>query len=380
MRVLITYVEAGNGHRVASQAIADALKEINEDKTIEIIEKNLFEEKPKLKKYQDFLIKEVKKASTSSIHSNIQLSLMNIFGAQNTLKFVNGFIYKKIRDLYSDEIKKINPDIIVDTHYFCTYCAVTYRNMYNKNCKVVTYDPDNNVHGWWDKRVDKFIVNNNFAYNEAIQKGFKDEQVFEVSFLTRKNILGTQNTKEFYRAKYGIPENDFVVKFADGIYGKAKMRSFIYELIKTQKNVSIIAVAGKNDKLYDELKSLSENLPKNVKLFPFKFVEQINELICAADLFVTKAGPNAVLDSVYLGVPIVVNYYANKIEEATKKIFVDENKCGLYIKDKKECKAFIEKCIDDKSILNEFKNNCKRFDKTKSGGPQIANLIKNTKI
>ncbi len=377
MKILITYIEAGNGHRVVSQAIADALKNINTSGEFEIVEKNLFEEEPRLKKYQNFLINEVKKASIFPIHSNIQLGIMNIFGAQNTLKFVNGFIYRKVRDLYINQIKKINPDVIVDTHYFCTYCSVTYRNIFNKNCKVVTYDPDNNVHGWWDVRADKFIVNNSFAYKEAIKRGFSEDNIEEVSFLTRKKILETKGTKEFYREKYNIPKNDFVVKFADGIYGKAKMKSFIYELIKTNKKVSIIAIAGKNERLYEELVNLKSKLPGNINLFPFKFVEEINELITAADLFVTKAGPNAVLDSVYLGVPIVINYYANKIEEATRKIFVDTHNCGLYINDKKKCRVFIEKCIDDKSTLADFKKNCKQFDKTKSGGPQIAKIIKN---
>ena len=375
MKILITYVEAGNGHKVASQAIADALKEINTNQEFEIIEKNLFETNSRLKKYQDFLIKEVKKASASPIHSNIQLAFMNIFGAQNTLKFVNGFVYKSVRDLYINEIKKIKPDIIIDTHYFCAYCAVTYRNNFDRNCRVITYDPDNNVHGWWDRRVDKFVVNNQYAYKEAIQKHFKENQVERVSFITRKNILETNGTKDFYRKKYNIPQSDFVVKLADGIYGEAKMKSYIYELIKTDKRLSIIAIAGKNEKLYKELQELRTKLPSNISLFPFPFVKEINELIIASDLFITKAGPNAVLDSVYLRVPIVINYYANKIEEATKRIFVDECKCGLYISDKKKCRKYVEECITDRSILNNFIENEKVFDKLKSGGSEIAKII-----
>ena len=375
MKILITYVEAGNGHRVASQAIADALKEQNKNKDIEIIEKNLFEEDPKLKKYENFLIKEVKKASISPIHSNIQLTAMHILGSKNTLKLVNGVIYKKVRDIYIEKLKEIDPDIIVDTYYFCTYCAVTYRNKFKPSCKVITYDPDNNVHGWWDNRVDKFVVNNDYAYNQAFKQGFKKSQVVQAPFITRKCILETQKTKEFYREKYNIPQNDFVVKLADGLYGKAKMKSFIYELIKIEKPLSIIAIAGKNEELYTELQELKKTIPDNIKLFPFPFVTEINELISASDIFITKAGPNAVLDSVYLNVPIIINYYANLIEKTTKKVFIDKYKCGLYIPNKTKCKDYIEKCIDTPQILDEYIQNTKVFDKTKNGAPVIAKLI-----
>jgi len=375
MKVLITYVEAGNGHKVTSQAIADALKEQNKDEKIEIIEKNLFEEDPKLKKYQDFLIKEVKKASISPMHSNIQLCAMHLLGSKNTLKLVNGCIYKKIRDIYIEKLKEINPDIIVDTYYFCVYCAVTYRNKFNPKCKIITYDPDNNVHGWWDNRVDTFVVNNEYAYNQALKQGFKETQVKQVPFITRKIISETSETKEFYRNKYNIPQSDFVVKLADGLYGKAKMKSFIYELIKIEKPLSIIAIAGKNEELYNELNQLKETLPANIKLFPFPFVKEINELICASDIFITKAGPNAVLDSVYLNVPVIINYYANTIEKTTKKVFIDRYNCGLYIPNKIKCREYIEQCIDNRDILKDFIENTKQFDKTKNGAPEIAKII-----
>jgi len=375
MKILITYVEAGNGHKVASQAIADALKSMHLDEKYEIIEKNLYEENPKLKKYQDFLIKEVKRASLDPMHSNAQLISMHLIGAKNTLKFVNGVIYKKQRDMYIDELKKIKPDIIIDTHYFGAYCAVTYRNKYDKNCKTVIYDPDNNVHGWWDVRTDKLIVNNHLAYEKALSRGFKPGQVEEVFFLTRKNIIETNESKEYYREKLGMPNDRFVVKLADGIYGEAKMESFIDELVKSDKPMSIIAIAGKNEKLYNKLMEMKNTLPENIKLFPYPFVKNINEMIAASDLFITKAGPNAVLDSVFLNVPIVINYYANKIEATTKKIFVDRAKCGLYIGDKKDCRAFVEECIDNPEILKPYIENTKQFDRNKSGSLQSAQII-----
>lgn len=374
-KILITYVEAGMGHITTARAVQDILEKYK-DEEVEIVGMNLFHNHPVLEKYEKFLIEEVKKASTNPLHSRMQFFSMHLIGSQNSLKFVNGFIaFKKQRDLYIEELKKINPDIIIDTHYFCTYASVTYRNKFNPNCKVVTYDPDNNVHGWWDIRADYFIVNNEYAYQEALKRGFKKEQLKQVFFITREGVVKTTESKEFYREKYGIPQDDFVVKLADGMYAKAKLKSFVYELIKSKKKMTIVAIAGKNKELYEQLMALKPTLPENINLMPFEFCPAVYEIVKASDLFITKGGPNAVLDAVFVETPVVINYYANSVEATTKKLFVDILGCGLEIKDKKKARMFVEECIDNPSILDKFRENERKLDKTKNGAQEVADFV-----
>ena len=285
-------------------------------------------------------------------------------------------MFKKQRDLYVEELKKINPDVIVDTHYFCAYASVTYRNKFNKKCKVVTYNPDNNVHGWWDKRVDHFIVNNPLAYEQACGGGRLDKQkVKEVFFITRQGVVDANETKEFYRDKYGIPQDKFAVKLADGMYAKAKLKLFVYELIKSEKEMTIVAIAGKNKELYDELVALKPTLPKNINLMPFEFEPAVYEICKACDLFITKGGPNAVLDSVFMQTPIVINYYANNIEKTTRQLFVDKLGCGVEIKNKVKARKFVEDCIDNPKLLERYIENEKKLDKNKNGAQEVAKFL-----
>ncbi|MBQ8444472.1 MAG: hypothetical protein IJX25_03880 [Clostridia bacterium] len=374
-KILVTYVEAGMGHITTARAVQDILEKYK-DEEVEVIGMNLFHNHPKLEKFEKFLVNEVKKASTNPLHSRSQFIAMHIIGSQNSLKFVNGFlVFKKQRDLYIEELKKINPDIIIDTHYFCSYASITYRNKFKPDCKVVTYDPDNNVHGWWDIRADYFIVNNEYAYNEALKRGFKKEQVKQVFFITRQAVVDTNESKEFYREKYGIPQNKFAVKLADGVYAKAKLKSFVYELIKSDREMTIVAIAGKNKALYEELMALKPTLPKNINLMPFEFMPAVYEINKACDLFITKGGPNAVLDSVFMQTPVVINYYANAVEATTKKLFVDTLHCGVEIKDKKKAREFVEKCIDNPDILKPYVENEKKLDKNKNGAQEVAEFV-----
>lgn len=376
MKILVTFVEAGMGHITTAQAIVDALNLKKKGEKVEIIAKNLFHEDAVLEKYERFLVNQTKKSSSSPLHSRTQLLSMHLFGSQNTLRFVNGVIYKKQKDRYLEQLKKIKPDIIIDTHYFTSYVSTCYRDKFAPNCKVVTYNPDNNVHGWWTRKVDYFIVNNQQAVLEATKKRhINKNKVKQVFFITRQGVVNTNETKEYYRKKYGIPQDKFAVKLADGVYAKAKMKSFVYELMKVDKPLIIVAIAGKNKKLYEELMAVKNTLPENITLLPFEFVPEVYEICKACDLFITKGGPNAVLDSVFVNTPVVINYYANNIEGTTKKLFVDTLGCGVFIKDKKKARKFVEDCIENPHILDKYIENEKNLDKTKNGAQEIADFV-----
>ena len=373
IKVLITFIEAGMGHMVTAQAILDALK-LRNDENVEVIKSQILQRTPLLQKYEKFLVDQTKMASKAKGYSGTQFFFMKVFGPQTSLRFVHSTVYRKQRKEYVNELRKINPDIIIDTHYFASHCSCYFRDHFKKNCKVIPYNPDNNVHGWWDTRVDYFITNNELATEEAINVcKFPKEKVKQVFFITRQSLVDDENTKEFYREKYNIPKDQFTVKIADGVYAEAKLEEFVKELVKSKKNMTIIAIAGKNKKLYEELKELK--VPKNIQLLPFEFVKDIHELFKASDLFITKAGPNAILDSVFLRVPILVNYSASTIEKRTKELFVDRLKCGVDISDKKKARKFVEQCIDNPHILDKYIKNEEKLDKHRNGATEIAEFV-----
>ena len=372
-RILVTLVEAGMGHIVTARAIANSIEKLKGE-DVELIVKDLFRETEALQRYENFLISETQKASGDALHSRAQLFSMHLLGAQNTLKIVHSTIYKKDVKNYVEQLRKINPDVIIDTHYFTTYCSVCYRDRYNPNCKVITYNPDNNVHGWWHRKVNYHIVNNELAYRQAL-KTFAPEQVKQVYFISRQEIHQVTESREFYREKYGIPQDVFAVKIADGAYGRAKLKSFVGELVKTKKPLVILAVVGKNEKMLNKLAKLSKTLPPNVTLLPFGFVDNIYELFRACDLFITKAGPNAVLESALMQTPFVVNYWANSIEHTTKELFAHKLGCGVVIQNKVECRKFVEKCIEDRSLLTPYVENAKKLDCNRNGADEVAAFV-----
>lgn len=373
-RVLITYIEAGMGHIVTAQAIADSLRKNYGDK-IEIIDSYIMRDSDQqtLKNYEKYLIHEVHMHSTIPGYCRMQMTSMHLFGAKNTLKFVHSVVFRKQTNAIIEEYKKYNPDVIVLTHYFTLYAAVEYKRLHNPNVIVALYCPDNMIHGWWDNRADIVYTNNPLATRDAQRNKFLN--ILEVFYPTRADITASNESKEFYRNKFGIPKDKFAVVVADGAYAKGKAKSVTKALIKTKLPLTVCLLAGKNEKLKIKFDKLKDTLPPNVDLITFGYTKDAPQLYAACDLFITKAGPNAVLDSVMLGTPVLIDFFASPIEKATKKLFVDKQVCGYYCTSPSKIKRIVEGLINDPSPLDDIRDNLKFFDKTKNGADDIAKDI-----
>lgn len=376
IRTFVTYIEAGMGHIVTADAIADALEKRYGDRFDVVRSYTLRDsENPVLPKYEKYLVGQVKNYSRFPGYCQLQMLFMHIIGSKNTLPFVHYTVFRRATLATIEEYKKQKPECIVLTHYFLLFAACEYRNKYDPNCKVILYCPDNTVHGWWDNRVERIYTNNPLATADARRYRFKEDTIREVFYPTRDAVASATGTKEEYRKMFGIPEDKFTVVIADGMYAKAKARKVTMELLESDLPLTVCVIAGKNDKLKAELDALKDKVKPNITLIPLGFVKDAPQLYAAADLFITKAGPNAILDSVMMGTPILVDYYATPVEKVTMRLFVKEKKCGYYITNMKKIREKVESLVSDRTELIAMKEHLAFFDKTKNGAVEIADDI-----
>lgn len=375
-KILVTFIESGFGHITSARAISDSLKKKYGD-VYDIEDCDIMKDNEKTVTFEKFLTRQTQ--ATNKIHGYgfMMFAVMEAFGGEKFLEFTHKTIFKSFVDATVEAFSEHKPDCIVSTHYFITFCAVEYKRTRDPNCVVVTYNPDNNVHPWWDNRDGIFITNNIFATREAVRKrSFSTKDCKTVNFTARQDIIGCTETKKTLREKYGIDENEFCVVVADGGYALGKCKSVVNSLCRTHKRITIVAVAGKNEKLYDYF--MKKKLKENVTLIPLSFTENIFEFYKLADLFITKAGPNSVLDSVFVGTPVLIDYYPHPIEKATKRLFVDKYKCGEYISSPYFIRKRVEELIDDRSPLITYAENTAKFRKDCNGADEIADIINKT--
>ena len=243
------------------------------------------------------------------------------------------------------------------------------------NLTVITYNPDNNVHVWWDNRTDLFINNNVAACDEAIRRRkFTYRNVRRVFFTARKEVAEANLTRREYREKHNLPLDQFTIMIADGAYAQGKAKKVCNSLLKLNIPITIIMLAGKNEKVYQYFKK--KKVKDNIHLVLLKFTPLAYEYYGASDVFITKSGPNAVLDSLFMGTPVIVDYYAHNIEKATAKLFVDDLKCGVTCYNIRHINKTVVYLYEHPEFLEELRKNIKKnVNKNDNGSEQIADII-----
>lgn len=375
-RVVVTFVEAGQGHIVTAEAIAQSLEKKYPDQ-IEVIRDYIFKEGDDiLKKHEQMLIKNVKASNKIKGYLNFQFACMKLMTEQGTLKFVYRTVYNKVRKKCIKHFENLKPDMVISTHFEPAFYGVEGCKKEGNNWLNVIYDPDHCVHGWWDRRCDIFFTNNDMATSEAInKKKYLPSQVKQVNFMARESIQDFSMSKEECREKLGLPKDKFTVILADGAYASANMDKFTRELLKTTKEITIIPVAGRNQKLLEKYEAMKGTLPKNITFIPLPFTRNIEEYYCASDLFITKAGPNAITDCVFVNTPIMTNFYSGPVEKASNKLFTKVYKTGTFVKNKKKARTLVEYYIDNPQALNEFRENTNVLNRKKNGADEIADVV-----
>lgn len=377
-KIVVVYVEAGQGHIVTAQAIAESIQK-KYGNEVEVVHNYLFKDTndKDLLKHGKLLINEVKKTNRHKLRLYIQYFFMKLAGDSKGLRFVYNTVYKKVKEKAIQALQALNADIIITTHFLPLHFAIEGKRngQLKKDLQVIAYNPDPTVHGWWDNRADLFINNNPKATALCIKKHFDKSKLVEVNFVTRQSITQETHTKSQLRQELNIPQDKFAVILADGAYAGAKMREYTDKLLTTKKPLTIISVLGKNQKLLEKYKKIT-NISHNITFMPIGFSNEIHKYYKAADLFITKAGPNAILDSILMGTPVMTNFYSGPIEEATNELYINQYNVGIYCNSASKGLKFVERCIDDSSVLQPYIDNIKkRYNNFKNGADEIADII-----
>ncbi len=378
-KILMTYVEAGMGHITSAEAIANALETYHPDE-VEVIRCRIFTETndPLLIKHQQFLIDEVKRSNRHPFHMfYLKLLDLPLFPRLFSLRFAFGTLFVKETHRAQAIMRKYDPDMVFNTHFSPLHFAIE-ENKRRKGCHFLTglYIPDPNVHGWWDRRADLTFVNNPFAYREAVGRMQFDPQKTELGkFLIRTALRESPKDKKILREKHGLPVDRFTVTLAAGAYAECHLREFADHLLTIDRPYTLLLIAGDNDEIYREF---SEKASKTgqIDLRVCKFLPDAHEYYGASDLFITKAGPNSILDSVYMGTPVITNFCASLIEQITKDYFIGEHGVGVHSGSPEEVCKLVTKAIDDPEILTPYQKKCADFVENCVGGEkEVADRI-----
>ncbi len=205
-------------------------------------------------------------------------------------------------DLIARLMKENRPDVVVITFPTYQYPVAAYRRLSGHNMPMVTIVTDlmSLQKMWFSTSADLCLVPTQHAADLALERGLDAESV-HVTGLPVNPALADRPGKAEARAALGWPEDKFTVLVA-GSKRVERLDEFAHVLNHAGFDLHLAAVAGGNDELYGKLQAADWHIPVSL----YNFVDNMSDMLHAADCVVSKAGGLIVTESLACGLPLLL--------------------------------------------------------------------------
>lgn len=284
-RILVLSASVGTGHVRAAQAVEKALKH---------------EFPAAVVKHVDVLT--LTNAAFRRIYGQGYLDM-----AQHA-PHITGFIYDLLdspRRTNTDAMRKLlqranvgkiidlltsEPwDLFVNTHFLPQELIATLRKQKKLSTPQITVTTDFDTHRMWvNEPCD--------GYTTAVTEGARYLEFFgvepsrvRVTGIPIDPIFSQKRSREECLAKHGLLDDGrpVVLQLAGG-FGVGPIAEIYEQILAVELPIQVVAVAGRNEKARKQLEGIA--VPKRHRSKVTGFTTEIDELMCAADIVISKPG------------------------------------------------------------------------------------------
>ncbi len=188
-------------------------------------------------------------------------------------------------------------DVVITTHFMSAEISAYLKRTGQIQSKVICTVTDFDVHPIWiNNGVDMYTGASEFTKKRIESFGISADRVFVTGIPTDEKFA--VNVEKFQmRQQLKIQSDLFTVLLATGSFGMGPLE----ELIEVLKGgYQLLVVCGHNRQVYDKLKSRA-----NDRVHIFGLVNNMDELMSAADVMVTKPGGLSIAEALVKRLPML---------------------------------------------------------------------------
>ena len=362
-KIYVLYGPGGNGHRSGAKMIKEAFARKYPEH--EVIIQDVIEIANTVLKFALSIYDNLLKADPKYIKYGF-----NLLNTIHTDKVLTP-IFPKTIELLANKIKEINPDLIVSVHSGINQFIIEGLKKLGRFEKipfviVCTDMTDNFLNSWVNKDADLMIGFLDITKRQLIDYGMPAEKI-KVLGGPAVNPIFSDNTltKAEARKKFGLEENVFTVLIMSGGIGLKTIYTFSKQLINSSLPVQLIVCCGRNDKLKQKVDKLAKYSKKSIKVFGF--TDEVDNLMDASDVIVTKPGPGVISEAIVKELPIVLDGLSEIMPQEIGNVeYVLSNGVGKKIGELSKFHNHIASFIYNEEELPTMQANMKRLKQTES--------------
>jgi len=283
MKIFISYVSAGSGHKRIAESIAAYFK-INcpayEIRTMDALDYANPVLRDIYSKVYDFLVRFAKWLWKISFWFT---DVKCFYFLSRPLMFIS---HRLTTSGFAKLLIKEQPDIIISTHFLSSEIAAHLKKTGKIKALLTTVITDYGVHSYWiHKNTDIYAVASLATKQILVSKGASQDCVHVTGLPVDDKFLARPN-RELICGRLGLQKDKFTCLIMTGSFGIGPIEHIAEAL---HSNIQLLIVCARNNALYERLRK--RNLD-NVKIFGF--VDFVYDLMAASDIIITKPGGSSI--------------------------------------------------------------------------------------
>ena len=354
-KILIFYGSYGGGHLSAAKSIEKHIKEkYPECETmlvdcIEYINKHL--NKLFVEAYNE-AAKKVPWAWKTAYHlSNDGLLTSMAVTTSNKLFSI------KLNTLLQD----FQPDLVISTHPFGTQMCGILKKKEKINCKIATILTDFHIHGQWlvfHEYCDYYFVSNEQMKSDMIEYGIESKKIHVSGIPVSERFNESFNREEICKELELDSAKETVLFFVGGEFGLGNKTTIMVfkALIRLFKNLQIVAISGKNEKMKKKLNKIVESTESFNRVKVLEFTNKVPELMSISSYVITKPGGLTSTESLTSHLPMVIINPIPGQEEENAEFLVNSG-AAIWIKKNDNIARALKMLYRNPHKLVSMKNN-----------------------
>ena len=361
-KYLVLTVTAGEGHNSIAKALSSELSKNPDNKILQV---DLFKRFASISK-----VKLIDSGYTMvckfipEIYNMVFRSLQKRKPEKRDSSIAQEVVKKETKKLLK-HIEEENPDVVICTHFFPAIILTNLRKekKIDPNIKVVSILFDYTVHPFFECAigVDYMITPDKTLHPMLIKKGYKPEQLLDYG-LPVNTVFSNNIEKSMVRSELGLKQDIFTVMIMLGGGGFGGTEKLVKKLLKCKTPIQILVVNGKdkeNKKRIDKLIS-KEGIIHTVH--NYGYVNFVNKLMNASDLFTGKSGGVSVNESLNSNLPMALTEHL-VAQEYDNMLYLNRNNACIKLTNKYNLVDAVEDLSENTERLEELRKNIAKIKK-----------------
>ena len=373
-RIEFVFFDAGGGHRAAATALEMAIQSGRKPWEVRLTNlQELLDELDILKRYFNIRIQDFYNEMLRTGWTLGSPQLMRV------LQLVIRAYHRPTVKLLEKHWKETNPDMVVSfVPHFNRAMGESYGRVFPERpfVTILTDIADYPPHFWIERQLQYLVCGSDRAVEQAHSMGHTDDRVSRASgmILHPRFYEPPVEDRLAERAKLGLRPDLPTGLILFGGHGSKAMLDIADCLDRSNLELQLILICGKNDKLRDALRAQKSRLPRFVE----GFTSKVNHYMQLADFFIGKPGPGSVSEALAMKLPVIVECNAWTLpQERYNAVWIVEKEVGIVLKNFRRIDEAVAQLIQPATLARYRENAAAMHNRAVFEIPEMLQKILN---